>query len=615
MRKYEQLAADIIKNVGGKENINGLTHCITRLRFQLKDEGKANDEVIKNMDGVVTLIKNAGQYMVVIGNHVPEVFAEVCHQAGISGDAQQPTEKKKLSVGATIIDFISGTMMPILAVLCASGMIKGILSVLTFAGWMNPASGIYTLLSGVADAIFMFFPVALGYTTAKKVKIDPVVGITIGAGLMYPTLQNVDLSIFGMTINVSYQSTVLPVILTTIVASWLYKWLMKVIPDVVKNFVVPMITLLIAVPLGFIVIGPAANALSSWIANAIMALYNFSPMLAGALMGAAWQLLVILGVHMGLVAVAIVQLASGQPTPVLSLCNPASFSQTAVVFAIWLKTKNKKLKELALPAWISGIFGVTEPAIYGISLPRVKYFVISCIGAAIGGAYTGFQNLLVYQMGGLGIFSIPGYLGGTMPAGKIMLHVAIALLLAMAFSFIVTFLLYKDEEITETEEKQPELTEKKTGAANETIGSPIKGSVLPLSEAEDEAFSLGVMGKGIVLIPEEGKVYAPADGTVATLFPTLHAVGITTDAGAEILIHIGMDTVRLDGEGFKAHVAQGDRVKKGQLLIEFDMEMIKGKGYSLQTPMIITNSADLADVAETQEKTVKVSDEVLTVIY
>lgn len=613
MRKYEQLAADIIKNIGGKENINGLTHCITRLRFQLKDESKANDEVIKNMDGVVTLIKNAGQYMVVIGNHVPDVFAEVCQQAGISGGTQPEGEKKKLGIGATIIDFISGTMMPILAVLTASGMIKGVLAIATFAGWMNPAGGFYTLLAGVADAIFMFFPVALGYTTAKKVKIDPVIGIAIGAGLMYPTLQGVDLSILGMTINVTYQSTVLPVILTTIVASWLYKWLMKVIPDVVKTFVVPMLTLMIVVPLGFIAIGPAANTLSQWIADAIMAVYNFNPILAGALMGASWQILVIFGIHMGLVAIGIVHLVSGQPTPIFALATSPSFAQTAVVVAIWLKTKNKKLKEMALPAWISGIFGVTEPAIYGITLPRVKYFIISCIGAAVGSAYAGGTGLLTYQMAGLGIFGVPGFLGEGVPVGKTMMNVLISLALTMGVSFIATYILYKDEETSKENKVTPKIMAEK--AKKEVITSPVKGSVLSLEKAEDEAFALGVMGKGVVLIPEEGKLYAPADGTLTTLFPTLHAVGITTDAGAEILIHVGMDTVRLDGEGFKAYVSQGDRVKKGQLLIEFDMDFIKEKGYSVQTPMIVTNSADLADVAETQEKSVKVSDEVLTIIY
>lgn len=622
MRKYEELAANIIENVGGKKNINALTHCITRLRFQLKDESKANDTAIKNMDGVVTLIKSAGQYQVVIGNHVPDVYAEVCLQAGITGDAQ-PTEKKKLGVGATIIDFISATMAPILAVLTASGMLKGVLSIASFAHWMDPTGGIYTLLSGVADAIFMFFPVALGFTTAKKLKIDPILGIAIGAGLMYPTLQNVDLNIFGRVINVSYQSTVLPVILTTILASWIYKKLMKVIPDVIKTFVVPMITLLIAVPLGFIVIGPLANSISDLITKAIMAVYGISPIAAGILMGAGWQLLVILGIHWSLVAVGIVQLASGQPTPIFSLCNAASFAQTAVVFAIWLKTKDKKLKNLALPAWISGIFGVTEPAIYGITLPRVKYFVVSCIGAAVGGAYAGATGLLTYQMAGLGIFGVPGFLGPDVAVGKTIMNVVISLVLAMGIAFVLTFIMYKDDnaKVEEKAEVKPETVDavNETAAVetakSEVIAAPVKGSVLPLSEAQDEAFSLGAMGDGVVVVPEDGKLYAPVDGTITTLFNTLHAIGITSENGSEILIHVGMDTVRLNGEGFKAHVAQDEKVKKGQLILEFDIDFIKEKGYSVQTPIILTNSCDLAGVTPTQEKAVNPGDKLISVTF
>lgn len=610
MRKYEKLSEEIIANVGGKENIGGLTHCVTRLRFQLKDESKANDEVIKNMEGVVTLMKSAGQYQVVIGNHVPDVYDEVCLQTGIdSGSTASDT--KKMSVGAYLIDFVSGLMGPILAVLTASGMIKGVLAIAVFANWIDNTSGLYAVLNGVGDAIFCFFPVALGYSSANKLKIDPFVGLTIGAALMYPSLQNVDLDVVGLAINVSYQSTVLPVILTTIFASFIYKPLMKIIPDVVKTFVVPMITLLIAIPLGFIAIGPVANTISTWIADIVMGIYSFSPVLAGVVMGAGWQILVIFGVHMGLVAVALVQLyGNGQPTPIFALSNAASYAQTAVVFAIWLKTKDKKLKSIALPAWISGIFGVTEPAIYGVTLPRMKYFIISCIGSAIGGAYAGFSGLLVYQMAGMGIFAIPGFLGGEMAVGMIMFHLIVSIAAATIFSFVVTMILYKDDK--DVEETKNSVSMK---TMSETISAPIKGEVLPLSESKDQAFALGALGQGVVIVPSEGKVYAPATGTVTTLFPSLHAVGITTDDGVQILIHVGLDTVQLQGEGFTAHIAQGDKVSKGQLLLDFDIPFIKEKGYEIETPIIITNSKDLLDIVETKNKTVSRNDELFTVLF
>lgn len=608
MGKYEELSRKIIENVGGKDNINGLTHCITRLRFQLKDESKANDDVLKNMDGVVTLMKSAGQYQVVIGNHVPDVFAEVCQQAGITGGASTE-EKKKLSPGAYVIDFISNVIMPVLPALTASGMLKGLLSIASFSGWMAPEDGLYVLLSAVADAVFFFFPVLFGYTSAKKMKMDPFVGAAIGAALMYPTIQGVDLNVLGMNINVSYTSSVLPIILTNMLASVVYKWLMKVIPDVVKTFVVPMITLTIAAPLGFMAIGPVANTLSQWIADGIMSVYSFSPVLAGLVSGAFWQVLVIFGIHMGLVAVGFVQLAAGTPTPIFALMGGASFAQTAVVFAIWLKTKDKSLKGLALPAWISGIFGVTEAAIYGVTLPRIKYFVISCITSALSGAYIGLTGLLCYQMAGLGIFSLPGFLNDNMAASTTMLHLAISLAIAMVPAFLITYFMYSDEEKTDV------ATADGKKQISEVVHSPIKGKVMPLSSAEDEAFATGVLGKGMVIIPSEGKVFAPVDGTVTSLFPSLHAIGITGDNGIEVLIHVGMNTVQLDGEGFSAHVKQGDKVKKGDLMLEFDIDLIKEKGYSVDTPVIITNSKDLLDLIETQNEHVTTSDELLTAIY
>lgn len=607
MRKYEQLAKDIITNVGGKENINGLTHCVTRLRFQLKDESKANDEAIKGMEGVITLMKSAGQYQVVIGNHVPDVYAEVCQQAGIKADTAN-VEKKKMGVGATIIDFISGIMGPSMAVLMACGMIKGVVAVAEFAGWIDTAGGFYALLSGIGDSLFYFFPVVLGYNAAKKLAIDPWVGGMIGASLMYPTLQGVDLNILGLDINVSYTSTVLPVIFTTILASFVYKALMKVIPDVIKTFVVPMITMMVVIPIGFVAVGPVANFASNAIADFIVSAYNLSPILAGVLMGALWQVLVIFGIHMGLVAVALVQMMSGQPTAIFALSGFASFAQTAVVFAIWLKTKDKKLKNIALPAWISGVFGVTEPAIYGVTLPRMKFFVISCIGAALGGAYAGISGLLCYQMAGMGIFAIPGFFGGDMSIPTILMHFCIGLVISMGFSFIATFILYKDEA-TVTEVKKDRIENK------EIIIAPIKGDILALSQATDAAFSSETLGKGVVINPSQGKVYAPFDGVVTMLYPTSHAIGITSDNGVELLIHLGIDTVQLDGEGFEPLVKQGDKVVKGQLLMNFDIEFITGKGLVMETPVIITNSNDMLDIVETSDKNVEVGSELLTVLF
>ena len=611
MGRYEGLVKDIIKNIGGKENINSLSHCVTRLRFVLNDESKANDDVLKNMDGVVTVIKSAGQYQVVIGNHVPDVYKEVCSQAGISGTATSK-DAPKLSFKDKIFDTITGIFMPSIAAMTAVGMLKGFLALAVFLGWMNDSTGIYTLLYNISDALFLFMPVVIGYTSANKFGMDPMVGLVIGAALMYPGLQSVDLNIFGHVFNISYTGTVLPIILTNIVAAFLYKRLNKVIPDVVKTFFTPLIVIVICAPLGFLAIGPAANAIADWLLSIIMGVYSLSPIVAGIILGGLWQVMIMFGVHTVFAITAIVTLASGNPTPIFALIFTVSFAQTATVFAIWLKTKNKKLKSIALPAWISGIFGVTEPAIYGITLPRVKQFAITCIGGALGGAYIGAVGILHWQMAGMGIFAIPGFIKTDGDTGMILMHVGISLLISIGFAFIATMVTFKDEKVDSKEDSVKADNTKLE--AEENVIAPIEGQVIPLSKVEDEAFAGGLLGNGVAIIPTVGKLRAPFNGTVTTLFPTLHAVGLTADNGMEMLIHIGFDTVKLNGEPFKARVKQGDYVKKGDLLLDFDIEKIKAAGCGIATPVIITNTDNYLDVVPKDITEAKFGDEIITVL-
>lgn len=601
MGKYTQLAKEIIQNVGGKENVISLSHCVTRLRFVLKDESMANDDILKNMDGVVTVMKSAGQYQVVIGNHVHDVYEDVCQVAGISGDIKIEESDNK-SFKDKFFDMVTGIFMPSLAVMTGAGMLKGFLALFVFFGWMSDQSGIYTLIYDIADALFTFMPVVIGYTSAKKFNMDPMLGLAIGAGLMYPGLQNIDLSVFGYTINVSYTGTVLPVIITNALAAFMYKRLNKIIPDVIKTFFTPLIVLTVATPIGFLIIGPAANMISEFLLNGILKVYGFSPVIAGLLIGGLWQVMVIFGVHTIFAITAIVTLMSGAPTPIFSLNYCASFAQTAVVFAIWLKTKDQKLKDIALPAWISGLCGVTEPAIYGVTLPRMKQFVISCIGSALGAMYLGFVDVLFYQMAGMGIFATPGFIQNGGNTGITLMHVGISLIISMGFSFIASYLTYKDEN-----------SEKQTIHNEVDILSPIEGEIVALSEVKDEAFSSEALGKGVCIIPTGHKVVAPVSGTVTNLFPTLHAIGITSDDGVEVLIHIGMDTVNLNGQYFKAYVKQGDLVKVGQALVEFDRDELLKLNINLQTPVVITNTNDMQSVEPCKSKEVNTQDIILKI--
>lgn len=583
MVKYEELVNFIIKNIGGKENVISLTHCVTRLRFQLKDESKANDEVLKANDGIITVMHTAGQYQIVIGNHVGDVYETILPKLGLSGEVVET--KNKTSIKDKFVDLVSSIFMPAIGILCACGMIKGLNTILSFVGIYSSTSGLYTLIDAIGDSIFYFFPVIIGYTSAKKFKLTPFVGMVIGLALCYPTINGADLSIVGIQMNVSYTSTVLPVILTVAVAAPMERLLNKYIPDVVKSFLTPMIVILLSTILGYMIIGPVANTVAGWLSDGVLSLYSISPVLAGIVFGGLWQVFVVFGVHITFIVLAIMNLAAGHPDPILSLQAFVAFSQTAVVLAIFLKTKQKKLKSICFPAIISGVFGVTEPAIYGITLQRLPMFVISCIGGSLSGAYAAFAGLKYQQMAGMGIFEMPAMFpqNGT---GAAMFQCVIASAFAIIPTFIAAYVFYRDDH------KEDNVTE----SLSEEVNQPIEGKIIPLNQVEDDAFSQEVLGKGIAIIPSEGKVYAPFDGTVITLFPTKHAIGIVSDNGCEVLIHIGMNTVQLNGKYFTSHVQQGDKVKKGQLLVEFDIDHILQEGYNLETPVIITNTKDYSNI-------------------
>ena len=505
--KYDGLARIIIQNVGGKDNIAGLTHCITRLRFQLKDESKANTDVLKATDGVVTVIQSGGQYQVVIGNQVGEVYDAVCEKAHLSDAGADGEDMKKKGPGA---------------------------------------------------------------------------------------------------------NSVVPILIATGVGAQLEKFFKKVVPDTLKLFFVPFCTIVIIVPLTFMVIGPVAGVLTNLL-NVVFGSVYMIPVIGGILSGilvaSLWQVLVIFGLHWAIIPIGIANMATFGYDVVMSPYFAASFAQSMVVLAIYIKTRDKNMKRMALPALISGLFGVTEPCIYGITLPKKKPFVISCIASAVGGAIIGWAGVMRYQSGALGFFGFMSFVKEGEPLSNVIWAVA-GVAVSMILAFAMTMMTYSDEE-------PKEKTASKSAAASDgtrVVVSPFAGKVIPLSEVEDEVFAGGMMGQGLAVIPEDGKVYSPCDGTVSTVFPTGHAVGITADNGVEILIHIGMDTVKLDGKGFTKKVKDKDRVKTGQLLIEFDLDLVKEAGYSVVSPVIVSNTDEFADVAPGASGNVKPGDELIVVM-
>lgn len=629
MGKYEQLAKKIIQNVGGKENINGLTHCITRLRFKLKDESKANDDVLKNMEGVVTVMHSAGQYQVVIGNHVPMVYADVCEIAGISGDADSGDAPAGLF--NKLIDIISGCFQPFLGPLCASGIIKGLNALLTFLfGAEYSASGTYMILNAIGDAVFYFMPVVIGYTASKKFKLNPVTGMIIGAALCYPTIQKDTLAAAGQAIGSipflgdyyttflnlpfvagNYTTSVVPVILVAALAGKLQKLGKKFIPEMLQNFFVPLFVLIVSLPVGLLVIGPVVSLLTTLLTDGFTALYAFSPVLTGAVVGFFWQALVIFGLHWALVPIAMINVTSVGFDTILVGQFGCSFAQTAVIAGMYFKMKDAKRKALAIPAIVSGVCGVTEPAIYGFSLPEKKPFAFSMVGGAVGGAVFAMTGAKAYTMGGLGIFGVVNYISPQGDASG-MYASFICIAVSMVIGFILTLLFWQDSAPVETVSQQPKNALK---VERDSVMAPLSGTVIPMNELKDDAFSQGVLGKGVGIEPTDGKVLSPVDGTVTTLFPTLHAIGLTADSGIELLIHIGLDTVQMGGKGFTAHIKQGDHVKKGQHIMDVDLNAVKAAGFSTQTPVIITNSNDLLDIIPLDNKTVQAGNELITVLF
>lgn len=479
--KYDGLARIITQNVGGKSNIISVAHCITRLRFKLKDESKANKEVLESTDGVIKVMQAGGQYQVVIGNQVNDVYdavLEVGHltAAGAVDEDGNAVEEDNAGGGkkspvSMLIDVISGTLQPTLGVLAATGIIKGLLALFDFIGLIPSTSGTYQVWYAMADGFFYFLPIILGYTAAKKFKINEFIGMAIGIALCYPAMVNSTAgevlgTVFGgtafemsyyqtfMGIPVimpasGYTSSVVPIILAVAIAAPIEHWLKKVIPDVIKLFVVPFVTLVIMVPLTYLVIGPVASILCSILSLVFNAIYSIpvvGGIIGGILIGAFWQVLVIFGLHWGLVPLAMINYGLMGYDTFLSPYFCVSFAQTFVVLAIILKTKNEKTKKVAIPAFISGIFGVTEPAIYGVTLPKKKPFIYSCIAGAIGGAFTGFMNTRSYSIGGLGLFGLPCFIDTTGDMGITnMIYIIIAILIASAVGFGLTYALYKDE--------------------------------------------------------------------------------------------------------------------------------------------------------------------------
>lgn len=616
--KYDALSRIIIQNVGGKDNINAVTHCITRLRFNLKDESKANTDVLNSTDGVVTVMQSGGQYQVVIGNHVPDVFKSVVAvghlenlAASQSDDGAAPAEK--MNPFDTFVNIVTSVFTPFLGVLCACGILKGLLALCTTFNILGSSGGTYNILFSLADSGFYFLPPILGYTAAKRFKLPEIEGLVIGLAMVYPFMLNaqaIDISnLFGIPVVMppsgNYTSSVIPVICAVAFAGWFENLYKKHIPDTIKLFAIPLITTTVTFALTMLIIGPIASIISSGLSFVFNWLYAVNPIIMCAIVGAFWPVLVIFGLHWSLVPIAMINMTQGGDI-ILAAMLGTTFANSGSIAGIWLKTKDQKIKGLSPAAFISAVAGVTEPAIYGILLPKKAPFIRGCIISGIGGAVLGFMGVKVFQMAGLGVFAYTGFID-TVKNDVSGMTIAIVVSLACAVAGFIAELLFYHEKAEAAPAKKAAV---EGGAKNVTVYAPITGKYIPLEEIPDQVFSQGFLGQGCGVEPEDNTVYSPVDGEIVQVADTKHAVGIATPDGVEILIHVGMDTVDMKGEGFTTKVKIGDKVKTGDELLVFEPDKIKAAGHPLTTAIVITNTDECTEIAFSTGKSCAKAEEI-----
>ncbi|MEI7187134.1 PTS beta-glucoside transporter subunit IIABC [Dickeya dianthicola] len=610
---YETLASEISDGVGGQGNIISVIHCATRLRFKLRDNANANADALRNNPGIIMVVESGGQFQVVVGNQVADVYQALLALDGMArfSEPAASEEQKQDSLFARFIDIISSIFTPFVGVMAATGILKGFLALGVATHFMSDSSGTYKLLFAASDALFYFFPIVLGYTAGKKFGGNPFTTLVIGATLVHPSMiaafnamqapDHSTLHFLGIPITfINYSSSVIPILFASWVSCKLEKPLNRWLHANIRNFFTPLLCLVISVPLTFLLIGPSATWLSLMLSGGYQWLYGLNSLLAGAVMGALWQVCVIFGLHWGFVPLMLNNLSVMGHDTLLPLLTPAVLGQAGATLGVLLRTRDMKRKGIAGSAFSAAIFGISEPAVYGVTLPLRRPFIFGCIGGALGAAVMGYFHTTSYSFGFPSIFTFTQIIPPTGVDSSVW-----AAVIGTLAAFVVAALTSWSFGVPK-EETQPVAVESPTVAAqtqgsagavrDETLFSPLAGEVLPLEQVADRTFASGVMGKGIAIRPSQGRLYAPADGTVASLFKTHHAIGLASRGGAEVLIHVGIDTVRLDGRYFTPHVRVGDVVRQGDLLLEFDGPAIEAAGYDLTTPMVITNSEDYRGV-------------------
>ncbi|EIO9640552.1 beta-glucoside-specific PTS transporter subunit IIABC [Enterococcus faecalis] len=606
---YQAIAKEILKDVGGKDNIVDVTHCYTRLRFVLKDTKQANKEALLQTEGVISVVESGGQYQVVLGNKVAHVYNALEPLL-----AQQLTTKtstkEKNSLGNRILNTVAAIFTPVVPAIAASGMLKGILAIAVMVANnfyqvdLKPLNT-YIILSAASDALFYFMPVILGYSAAKVFKTNEYIAMVIGATLCYPTIVSLmteesAVTLFGLHVTkANYVSTVIPIILAIFMLAYVQRFLEKVITEVLKIIMVPTLSLLLMIPATLLLFGPIGIYLGdgvNWLYYYIM---NLSPILLGGFIGGIWCVLVIFGAQRGLVPIGINDVARTGRQNLLAFAGAANFSQAGAAFGVFVRTKNKDLKAVAASATVTALFGITEPAIYGANLRLKKPMIYAVASGAAGGALMGWGGSYGTAFANQGLLTIPVYAeAGT----KAFICYLLGCGIAFFGAFLLTiFLGFNDLPLDESRQEPSLKTETEAVKEKQRIQAPVQGQLVSLDQINDEVFASQQMGKTLAIYPTEEQIVSPGNGQVTALYPTHHAIGLKLDNGAEILLHIGINTVELKGRGFETFVKVGERVRLGQKLLSFDKQIIQAAGYDPTVLVIVTNTAEMAVIETTKQ--------------
>ena len=612
---YEKIAQQILQLVGNKQNIISVNHCFTRLRFQLKDNNKANREKLLQTEGVISVVESSGQYQVVLGNKVTKIYDALLPLIGEINSIKQ--EQPKVSIGIKILNNFAAIFTPIIPAIAASGMLKGILAIAFIIGKYYSTDiknyNTYIILYAASDAVFYFMPIILGYTAAKVFKAHEFISMIIGATLCYPSVVNLmtsksEVTFFAIELTkANYTSSVIPIIIAVFILSYIQRFLEKIIPEVLKIIMVPTFSLLIMIPATLFIFGPIGIYIGEFINWVYYFIMGVSPILLGAFIGGVWCILVIFGAHRAIVPIGLNDVARTGKQNLLAFAGAANFAQAGAAFGVFFKTKNKNLKTVAASATVTALFGITEPAIYGANLRLKRPMICAVICGAIAGGLMGWGGSYGNAFANQGVLTIPVY---TEAGTKAFLCYLIGIGFAFFGSCIMTMIVGFNDIPNEEAPKTMPTTSSTQLTSDTAILSPVAGEVIALDQVKDEAFASGAMGKGIAVYPKVGEIVAPEDCTVTALYPTLHAMGLKLDNGIELLIHIGIDTVNLQGQYFQSYVHAGQHITKGTKLVSFDIDKIQQQ-FDLTTSIIVVNSDQYKNIEYCQQAQVSEKDDLL----